>query len=428
MVQLLALAFAVGFKYWSVSKCCCAKRAPQCDITTNFCHTTQGNDTHPGICESRCKQHCKSSCCANTPQCTYQSTWKDNKRSYWVCTEGCKGPSIISAVAKNTGQSSGLNMGDTLTIKFDLDTNEPSVRTRCAVQRVEVTSIGSFRLQSSYAGMLTNTTTLDSTDSSAVVKSAIEALPNIGYVDVVGSVSGSGLTSWTISFIGNSGQVGLLGWVPSPANSLAALSIATVTNGNTIPAVQAITSRSDPGWFIYGSFKVSYEGEQTMSLNHDASAEKMKEELEALSTVGLVDVTRKDADKKGGLTWGITFLTSLDKSGKVAALNVSQVSFYAPYTGPGDQVAAEHITRASGRRSIHELISFSSPVAALFDARWVSPRELEIVVEEPIETESANVDVGVLTLGVLPDSGLKRADGAKDAANATVVLGGTWGV
>jgi hypothetical protein len=71
----------------------------------------QGNRTHPGMCESRCTQYCKSACCAHHSSCTVRPTWKDNQRSsYWVCAEGCRGPSMVSAVAENSGLQPGVNL------------------------------------------------------------------------------------------------------------------------------------------------------------------------------------------------------------------------------------------------------------------------------------------------------------------------------
>jgi hypothetical protein len=339
-----------------------------------------------------------------------------------------------------------LGRGDKLTVTFDIDTNQQSVKTLHTVQKVELLSEGTFQLLVNYGNVVANTSKFNSSTTSEDLKAGLQKLPNVGSVHVSRGGGITGLTSlWIITFVGNTGNVPLLAWKPAPdAIEEASLRVSSVTVGSKTPSIQSITTRSDHGWYIYGVFKVEHYGQQTGLIRHDASAEALKAELEALSTIGMVSVSRTEADYKGSVTWTITFLATVEGAGagdghaSSKILNISQVSFPAPYTGEGHQVKVEQIQQASGRRSVYELLVFSSPIGDSLNATWVSARALEVTVLKPNSNASlllpvpsvnniSEIGVGYLTVSVNPASGLKRADGSKPATNTSVVVKGTWG-
>ena len=71
------------------------------------------------------------------------------------------------------------------------------------------------------------------------------------------------------------------------------------------------TCRSGTSIHLGGQWRADFRGQHTLYMNHDVSARGVKTALEALTTVGTVDVARAGPDENYGFTWSVTFLTEL---------------------------------------------------------------------------------------------------------------------
>ena len=148
----------------------------------------------------------------------------------------------------------------------------------------------------------------------ASVKEMLEAMPNIGDGGVYGVTrtvesAAEERYTWTVTFAASLGNAPMLALLDSsaltPAASGADVAIATVADGNV----------------VRGSFRLTFEGDTTASLAHDASAAQVREALEALDTVGTVYVERLAShdDDQQGHTWAVTFVSD-ENAGNVEAM------------------------------------------------------------------------------------------------------------
>jgi len=85
--------------------------------------------------------------------------------------------------------------------------------------------------------------------------------------------------------------------------------------------IQQIETSADTN-NIGGTFRVMFEGESTLDLSHDISAEDMRDALQGLPSVGSVRVVRTESNSNGHV-WKITFLTN---RGNLTPLSVSTSS------------------------------------------------------------------------------------------------------
>lgn len=76
-------------------------------------------------------------------------------------------------------------------------------------------------------------------------------------------------------------------------------------------ATALVTTETD-GNILSGTFRLSFEGETTGDINYDASEAEMREALEALKTIGFVEVTRSTIDNQKGYRWTIEFVDPLN--------------------------------------------------------------------------------------------------------------------
>ena len=72
-----------------------------------------------------------------------------------------------------------------------------------------------------------------------------------------------------------------------------------------------------------GQFTVGFRGQRSLYMPNDVSARGLKTGLEAMPTVGRVDVARRGPDENFGFTWSVTFLTEL---GDVPPLDVDDAA------------------------------------------------------------------------------------------------------
>ena len=160
---------------------------------------------------------------------------------------------------------------------------------------------GSFTLSLAYGGQTETTAALNSTASAADVEAALEALANIGDVNVTRTVaSDAGGCQWRVTFIGNAGDVPMLVGAGSLTGSDATLSVTTVVNGTTSAEVQLVTSRSDTNNLIFdGGFVLAFAGQNSTAIEYNADAATVKTALEALDGIGKVSVARSGATQTG---------------------------------------------------------------------------------------------------------------------------------
>ncbi|KAH9100136.1 hypothetical protein LEN26_016139, partial [Aphanomyces euteiches] len=151
---------------------------------------------------------------------------------------------------------------------------------------------GSFVLN--YVGQTTLSLPYDI--SAAQLKTELEKLPAISQVDVARTNINAGF-KWTISFTKNLGNLPLLQAYPVQYQ------------------VQSITTGGGSPTPLYGTFTLSFNGAVTIPISYDAAAVDVKSALEALPTIGSVDVTRSNMLSAGGqFQWLVTFRTELGQN------------------------------------------------------------------------------------------------------------------
>ena len=66
------------------------------------------------------------------------------------------------------------------------------------------------------------------------------------------------------------------------------------------------------GNIVSGTYRLSFQDESTVDLNSDATESQVREALEALSTVGTVDVSRSEVDDQKCYKWTIEFTADMN--------------------------------------------------------------------------------------------------------------------
>jgi len=154
--------------------------------------------------------------------------------------------------------------------------------------------------------------------SNHIIKSNLEALTTVGVV----TVSDDGVTSaadgcvWTVTFGSNAGsggfpQLEVLGYDATATTWSAAGSTANAVNGADTDTFAVADGVSGTSSVLSGEFTLEFDGQRTGYLSYDISAANLEAALDALSTVGDVDVSRSNVDENGGYTWSVTFLSNL---------------------------------------------------------------------------------------------------------------------
>lgn len=136
-----------------------------------------------------------------------------------------------------------------------------------------------------------NTFLSASSGTAAELKADLELLPIIQTLEVSRSApDDQGGLQWAVAFSENDGNVAQLVCTGNPTFN-ANCGFGTVTNGNN----------------IQGSFTI----DASNPISHDATAMDMKTALEAVPSIGTVDVYRSDATSYGGYSWLVTFTSYL---------------------------------------------------------------------------------------------------------------------
>ena len=76
--------------------------------------------------------------------------------------------------------------------------------------------------------------------------------------------------------------------------------------------VPVSTRTIEDGNLVSGTFRLGFDGQTTESINFDADASEMQEKLQALSTIGTVNVFRGSADDQNGYSWEIEFTSDFN--------------------------------------------------------------------------------------------------------------------
>lgn len=153
--------------------------------------------------------------------------------------------------------------------------------------------------------------------------------------------------SYTVTFVGEPGDVSPLVVVLSLTGTGARVAVAEATKGNAVG----------------GSFTLSLGGVSTGALAWDASAADMEAALEDLSTVGEVTVMRGAADGERGHTWSVTFV-DVQNGGDVELL----LADYSQLTGVGAVATAREVFKGAEVRGSTLAVSFDAPASNNGDA------------------------------------------------------------
>jgi hypothetical protein len=203
--------------------------------------------------------------------------------------------------------TTGSLTGDTVVANV-IETRKGTLRT---IQKIVATDVANgtftmtFGVQTTmavYAGMNVTSAAQGAHD----VKHKLEALSSIGRVETtcVDSIEYPGehpVRTWTITFETNAGTLPVI-----VANDVDLTDAPTGTA--SIVASQVIGGTSSK---LSGMYTVEFDGQKTGYLPYDIPAIKLKSALEALTSIGTVDVIRSDVDENFGYVWSITFLTEL---------------------------------------------------------------------------------------------------------------------
>ena len=149
-----------------------------------------------------------------------------------------------------------------------------------------------------------------------MIKKRLEALSTIGQVTVSASAASAAAGCvWTVTFDSNAGastfpSIEVSGTSDNGATWDAFSNAGTFddVSQDTFTVTDSVAGTSAP---LGGSFTLEFDGQRTGYLSYDSDAATIEAALDALSTIGDVDVTRSTSDENGGYTWSITFLSNL---------------------------------------------------------------------------------------------------------------------
>jgi len=138
-----------------------------------------------------------------------------------------------------------------------------------------------------------------------LVKTELERLTNVAQVTVTATAGAKQTCTWQVTFDGNAGNLPLL---TVSAGGGTTFGSTNTVDGDTI-TVAGVTDGTSA--VLGGVFALEFEGQRTGYMPYDASAAVVKTQLETLSTIGDVAVTRSNADPNRGYAWTVSFLNNL---------------------------------------------------------------------------------------------------------------------
>jgi len=181
---------------------------------------------------------------------------------------------------------------------------------------------------------------LASNVSAADMETALELLIDVGDVSVTRSdADNQGGFVWSVTWLSAIGDV-------------APLKLSSSLTGS---GVSAVVNTVQDGNYLGGTFNLEYLGTVTNDLAFDASADDVKDALEANVDIGLVDVTKTEVGTEGGSSFLITFRSV---HGDVTPL----VPFDAGLSGVGAVASIIETTKGSHALGTSLKLSIEAPV------------------------------------------------------------------
>lgn len=170
-----------------------------------------------------------------------------------------------------------------------------------------------------------------------IIKSELEKLANVAQVTVSATPAATPNTAqactWSVTFDGNAGNLPLM--EVSVDNGVSFGASKTTGGGDTVAIVAGQDGTSQ---VLGGVFALEFEGQRTGYMPFDVSAAVMKTQLEVLSTIGNVAVTRSNADPNSGYSWTISFMNNL---GDLTSLRSDALAL----TGTAPQIQARELVK-----------------------------------------------------------------------------------
>lgn len=176
-------------------------------------------------------------------------------------------------------------------------------------------SIGSLGV-SSVAGDDTLQTAIMTVGQKDTIKAALEMLTNVGTVTVsaASATPVSGTCTFLVTFDTSVGSLTLMNvfvydFAASPAVTVVPASTSSLSG--IMVGITRLAANQGTGAKIGGNFALSFRGVRSVYLSYDVTASALQIALQALNTIGMVDVIRSVSDENNGYTWTVTFLTEL---------------------------------------------------------------------------------------------------------------------
>jgi len=172
------------------------------------------------------------------------------------------------------------------------------------------------------------------------IKAGLEQLSTVGTVTVTAETATQtpdGECAWEVVFDTAAGDLELL--TATVGNHNFTNYTSDTYEGTKVEVSERTAGTSE---VIGGNFAVSFRDERTLYLPYDADARSLKNRLEALNSIGEVEVERSPADENGGHTFTVKFLTELgflplmhvDQLDLTGTAVTSDVSHYLPGSMP----------------------------------------------------------------------------------------------
>lgn len=139
-----------------------------------------------------------------------------------------------------------------------------------------------------------------------IIKSELERLVNVAQVTVTATAGAAQTCTWSVTFDGNAGDLPLM---QVSVDNGATFSAKKTTAGGD--SVEVAVNGDGTSQGLGGVFALEFDGQRTGYMPFDVSAAVLKTQLEVLSTIGNVAVTRSNVDPSNGYAWTISFLTNL---------------------------------------------------------------------------------------------------------------------
>ena len=192
--------------------------------------------------------------------------------------------------------------------------------------------------------ILDSSTSIPYNADETTLKTKLEAMTAKGSVAVsrTGPNGQNGYT-WSVTFLTIEGDVPALTATDLLDGVGHSITISEKTKGN----------------YLGGDFKLAYGGYTTEEISYSANADTLKTKLEALATIGSVQVSQSEADSEGGSSWTVTFIDNVKNAGDLA----SMIPEYAGLTGQGTVVTVRELTKGADAVGNRLWVSFDPPAS-----------------------------------------------------------------